>query len=170
VSVNISATQFRGGDLVKLVSAVLASTGLPADLLELEITERVLIDDNLNVSRILEDLKRLGVRLALDDFGTGYSSLGYLKRFHFDVLKIDRMFVSDIATDPETDALCRAIVAMADSLKLDVVAEGVETDQQFRLLRSLGVNLVQGFYLSYPVPSEELFKLFTRRNILLRPV
>ena len=170
VSVNISATQFRGGDLVKLVSQALATSGLPADLLELEITERVLIDDNLNVGRILEDIKRLGVHLALDDFGTGYSSLGYLKRFHFDVLKIDRMFISDITTNPETDALCQAIVAMAESLKLNVVAEGVETEQQFRFLRALGVHLVQGFYLSHPLASEDLMQLLARRNTLLRPV
>jgi diguanylate cyclase (GGDEF)-like protein/PAS domain S-box-containing protein len=170
ISVNISATQFRGGDLVTIVKNALDSTGLPPEYLELEITERVLIDDNLNVSRIIQDLKRLGVRLALDDFGTGYSSLGYLKRFQFDVLKIDRIFVSDVTRDPETDALCKAIVAMADSLNLTVVGEGVENQQQFQFLRDLGIDLVQGFYLSKPVSNDEIIKLLNRRNILLSPV
>ncbi len=170
VSVNVSARQFRNGDLVKIVSHALESSGLSAEYLELEITERVLMDDNLNVSRILSDLKRIGISLALDDFGTGYSSLGYLKRFPFDVLKIDRIFVSDITVDPETAALCKAIVAMADSLNLTVVAEGVETEEQFQYLRDLGVHLVQGFYFSRPLSNEDFLNSLIKRNSLIHPI
>jgi diguanylate cyclase (GGDEF)-like protein/PAS domain S-box-containing protein len=170
ISVNIAATQFRSGDLVNIVSDALAASGLAAELLELEITERVLIDDNPNVYRILNDIKRMGVRLALDDFGTGYSSLGYLKRFRFDVLKIDRIFVSDITVNSETKSLCSAIVAMARSLNLDVVAEGVENEQQLNILQGLGVKLIQGFYLCPPATPEKVQNILHRRNAMIHPV
>jgi diguanylate cyclase (GGDEF)-like protein/PAS domain S-box-containing protein len=155
VSVNISPVQFRGGDLVATVSRALQQSGLPASLLELEITERVLVDDNPNTSQIINDLKRMGIRLSLDDFGKGYSSLSYLKRFPFDVLKIDRSFVSSVTEDAEDAALCRAITAMAGSLKLLVVAEGVETLDQWECLDSYGADLVQGYYISRPLDNEE---------------
>ncbi|MBI1422612.1 MAG: EAL domain-containing protein [Gammaproteobacteria bacterium] len=170
IAVNISPAQFRSSDLVAIVKEALAESGLAADLLELEMTERVLIDDNPNVNRILKDIRRLGVRLALDDFGTGYSSLGYLKRFRFDVLKIDRMFVSDITVNPETESLCKAIVAMAQSMDLEVVAEGVENVQQLEILRGLGVTFVQGYYLSPPSPADKIQEILTRKSPLLRPV
>ena len=170
ISVNASATQFRSKDLVEIVSDALAASGMPAELLELEITERVLMDDNPNVNRILKDIKRLGVRLVLDDFGTGYSSLGYLKRFRFDVLKIDRIFVSDITVNMETESLCRAIVAMAQSLNLDVVAEGIENEQQLNILKELGVQLVQGYYLSQPASSDKVLSILNRKNPMIRSV
>ena len=126
----------------------------PASLLELEITERLLVEDNPNTSRMLEDIKQTGVRLSLDDFGKGYSSLSYLKRFPFDVLKIDRAFISGVTTDPEDAALCRAITAMASSLNLSIVAEGVETKEQWDFLETHGADLAQGYYVSRPLSAE----------------
>jgi EAL domain-containing protein (putative c-di-GMP-specific phosphodiesterase class I) len=136
-------------------------SGLPASLLELEITERVLVEDNPNTSRILKDLKRMGIRLTLDDFGKGYSSLSYLKRFPFDVLKIDRAFVSSVTVDPEDAALCKAITAMASSLNLLVVAEGVETLDQWEYLCSHGADLAQGYYISRPLDNEAFISFIT---------
>lgn len=170
VSVNISPAQFRGGDLVNIVKTTLEATGLAASQLELELTERVLVEDNPNVNRILMDIKRFGVRLSLDDFGTGYSSLGYLKRFRFDVLKIDRLFISDIAINPETKSLCHAIYSMANSLHMEVVAEGVETQEQLRILQDMDINLIQGYLLSRPVTDDEILNLMNKKNALLRSV
>jgi EAL domain-containing protein (putative c-di-GMP-specific phosphodiesterase class I) len=136
-------------------------SGLPATLLDLEITERVLVEDNPNTSRILNDLKRMGIRLTLDDFGKGYSSLSYLKRFPFDVLKIDRAFVSSVTEDPEDAGLCKAITAMASSLSLLVVAEGVERLDQWEYLHALGVDLAQGYYISRPLGKEAFISFIT---------
>ncbi len=158
---NISAVQFRNGDLVKLVSDVLKETGFPADLLELEITERILVEDNPNMSRILHDLKRLGVHMVLDDFGTGYSSLSYLKRFPFDVLKIDRTFVEDMIVDAGSASLCEAIVAMASSLNLTVIGEGVETLDQLTALRKLGTHSAQGYYISKAISNNDFIKFIS---------
>ena len=154
VSVNVSAVQFRNTDLVRTVCHALEVSGLPASLLELEITERLLVEDNPNTSRMLEDIKQTGVRLSLDDFGKGYSSLSYLKRFPFDVLKIDRAFISGVTTNSEDAALCRAITAMASSLNLSIVAEGVETKEQWDFLETHGADLAQGYYVSKPLSAE----------------
>ncbi len=167
VSVNISPVQFRGGDLVSTVSRALRESGLPASLLELEITERVLVEDNPNTSRILNDLKRMGIRLSLDDFGKGYSSLSYLKRFPFDVLKIDRSFVSSVTVDLEDAALCKAITAMANSLNLQVVAEGVETLDQWEYLHVHGADLVQGYYISRPLAKDDFLRFIADTDRLL---
>lgn len=155
VSVNVSSRQFRDGMLVETVAAVLEATGLAAGRLELEVTESLLLEDMDGTSRILERLQRLGVRIALDDFGTGYSSLSYLKRFPFGVLKIDRSFVNGIIDDPDDAALCEAIIQMAHVLNLKVIAEGVETAEQLEYLAARGVDLVQGYYYSRPLPTEE---------------
>jgi len=156
VAVNVSAIQFRGGGLVEAVSRVLLESGLPACSLELEITERVLLEDVANTSRVLHELKQMGVRLALDDFGKGYSSLSYLKRFPFDTLKIDRAFVSGVTVNPGDAALCKAITAMANSLNLSVIGEGVETAAQWEFLRLHGADVVQGYYISKPVDQQAL--------------
>jgi len=155
LAVNISPVQFRSGDLVEIVTQAIEASGLPPELLELEITERVLVEHNPNTSRILSDLKRLGVRLTLDDFGKGYSSLSYLKRFPFDVLKIDRAFVSEVTVNAEDAALCRAIIVMANSLSLDVVGEGVETKEQLEFLSTHGADSAQGFFFSKPLPAAQ---------------
>jgi EAL domain-containing protein (putative c-di-GMP-specific phosphodiesterase class I) len=159
VAVNLSARQFRHSDLAAVVQQALAASGLEARWLELEITESVVMQDAAQAVVTLRDLKAMGLTVAVDDFGTGYSSLSYLKRFPIDALKIDRSFVRDIATNADDAAIARAIVTMAESLKLEVVAEGVETDEQLRFLRSHGCGLAQGFLFSKPVPAEEFVGL-----------
>ncbi|HHJ15763.1 MAG TPA: EAL domain-containing protein [Gammaproteobacteria bacterium] len=164
VSVNVSAVQFRGTGLVRTVRHALDVSGLSAPLLELEITERLLVEDNPNTSRILEDIKHMGVRLSLDDFGKGYSSLSYLKRFPFDVLKIDRAFISGVTTNTEDAALCRAITAMASSLNLLIVAEGVETQEQWHFLDTHGADLVQGYFISRPLDADGFYDYLSARR------
>ena len=151
VAVNVSSHQFRTGKLLREVEQVLATTGLSPDALELEITESLLVQDTKEPQEILQALFERGIKLALDDFGTGYSSLSYLKRFPLQVLKIDRSFVRDLSVDQNDEVLVEAIVAMAHSLNLEVVAEGVENQLQLDFLRQRGVRFVQGYFYSPPV-------------------
>ena len=155
VAVNLSARQFRDIDLVKLVESALANSGLPPQCLELEITESMVMDDPAQSAEIVRALRTLGVRISLDDFGTGYSSLAYLKRFAIDKLKIDRSFVADITSDADAAAIATAIIAMAHRLRLQVVAEGVETDAQFGYLRQHHCDFAQGYLFSQPLPPDE---------------
>ncbi|MCV6612847.1 MAG: EAL domain-containing protein [Amphritea sp.] len=155
VGVNISCRQFQGVDMPALVAEVLNETGLPGDKLVLEITESLLIEDDDNNLVQLSKLRKMGVSLAVDDFGTGYSSLGYLKKFPVNILKIDRSFVKGLPQNTEDIALVNAIVSMARSLQMDVVAEGVETAQQLALLADRGCDYMQGFYLSKPLPADQ---------------
>lgn len=155
ISVNVSSQQFRTGTLLKSVEGALVRSGLPSELLELEITESLLVQDTDKPLAILKALEERGVRMALDDFGTGYSSLSYLKRFPLHVLKIDRSFIHDLEIDNNNKALVDAIIAMARSLGLDIVAEGVENEEQLNHLRRRNVNTIQGFYFSPPVPVED---------------
>ncbi len=150
IAVNLSPVQVRTADLPRIVAEVLRETGLAAERLELEITEGVLIEDSADTLATLRALKRLGVRLALDDFGTGYSSLSYLRRFPFDKLKIDRSFMQGLGEDGESDAIVRAILALGRSLRLEVTAEGVETETQLRMLRHYGCDQAQGYLLGRP--------------------
>ena len=138
---------------------VLEETGLPADRLELELTESQLLDDIDNAINISRQLRALGVKLAIDDFGTGYSSLSYLKRFPVDYVKIDRSFISELDQVGEDSAIVRAIIAMVHSLELKVVAEGVETQAQADFLKAHGCDEMQGYLISRPVPPEEFVKL-----------
>ncbi len=157
VAVNISSRQLRQSrDFIRVIDGVLSHCGLDPPRLELEITERLLLEDLPEITRLLEHLSGLGVRLALDDFGTGYSALSYLKRIPFDSLKIDRSFVEDVVSDDESAALVRAILAMAAALQLDVVGEGVETDEQARFLRRHGCGYAQGFLFGRPVDAEQV--------------
>jgi diguanylate cyclase (GGDEF)-like protein/PAS domain S-box-containing protein len=156
VSVNVSAQQFRQGDLVHTVAQALTATGLAPRHLELELTESMMMQDVPQLIQMLHELKRLGVRISIDDFGAGYSSLGYLKRFPVDHLKIDRSFVLDIATDPDDAAIVRSIIALGHALGLRVVAEGVETAEQLSFLKRNECDEVQGFHLGRPVPAAEL--------------
>lgn len=163
LAVNLSAKQFAQPDLVELVRQVLRETGLPAAALKLELTESALMEDPENALAAMRRLKALGVSLAIDDFGTGYSSLSYLQRFPVDVLKIDRSFVRDLPReDADSRALVRAIAALADSLRLSIVAEGVETREQLDMLVALGCQAVQGFYFHPPLPEAELAELLAR--------
>ncbi|MDP1683460.1 MAG: EAL domain-containing protein [Burkholderiales bacterium] len=155
VAVNISARQCRLNSLTKLVERVLADTGLDACHLELEITESLLMDNPEESASTLRDLNQMGIQLAIDDFGTGYSSLSYLKRFPIHTLKIDQSFVRDITTDPDDAAIVKAVIAMARSLKLRVVAEGVETVEQLEFLRAHECEGMQGYYFSKPMPTEQ---------------
>ena len=155
ISVNVSSQQFRNGSLIGIVDRALAATGLPREQLELEITESLLLQDSDEPFQVLTSLSKRGIRLALDDFGTGYSSLSYLKRFPLQVLKIDRSFINDLHDDKSSRALVEAIIAMAQSMKLDIVAEGIENEDQIAFLRGQGVDIVQGFYFSPPVAAEQ---------------
>ena len=158
VSVNLSARHFKSIDLVESIAQVLKDTQLPASYLELEITEGALMDDVELSTKILMSLRELGIKIALDDFGTGYSSLSYLKRFPIDVLKIDRSFIMDMHEDPQNEAIVNAIIHLSHSLNLEVVAEGVEKQQELEHLSNLGCNEVQGFYISRPAPAEEFIQ------------
>lgn len=162
ISVNLSSRQFRDSTLSQTVSEALASSGLEAHELQLEITESMVMDDPVASAELLRGLKGLGIRIAMDDFGTGYSSLAYLKRFPLDVIKVDRSFVKDLPDDSDSAAITEAIVGMANSLKLRVVAEGVETKEQLDFLASLGCHYVQGYYYSRPVVEREFLALPTQ--------
>ncbi|MBW7902809.1 MAG: EAL domain-containing protein [Rhodocyclaceae bacterium] len=156
VAVNLSAVQFRRGDLERSVLRALDESGLDPARLELELTESLLLDDAEAVLAAARRLKSLGVLLSIDDFGTGYSSLAYLKRFAVDKLKIDQSFVRDIASDPDDAAIVRAIVSMAHSLKLKVIAEGVETEDITRFLAIYHCDEAQGYFYARPMPAAAL--------------
>jgi diguanylate cyclase (GGDEF)-like protein len=155
IAVNLSPRQFLHAGLVKDTLRVLESSGCKPSYLELEITESMVMHDPAGAAAVIEELKEMGVRIAMDDFGTGYSSLAHLKRFPIDTLKIDRSFISDLPGDAGNMAITDAIIAMARTLHLTVIAEGVETRPQFELLRRLGCDEVQGYYFSAPVPKDE---------------
>ncbi len=162
IAINVSPAQFRGGSLPLKVAAALASSGLPARRLELEITEAVLIRDDETALGIMQDLREIGVRIALDDFGTGYSSLSYLQRFPFDKIKIDRSFVTDIADAHGSSSIVQAVVNIAASRQMTTTAEGVETLPQKELLRALGCTEMQGYLFSKPKPAVEVREILAR--------
>jgi diguanylate cyclase (GGDEF)-like protein len=155
MAVNLSPRQFLHAGLVKDILRVLSETSCKGQYLELEITEGMVMHDPAGAVTVIEELKDMGVRIAVDDFGTGYSSLAYLKRFPIDSLKVDRSFISDIPGDAGNVAITQAIIAMARTLHLTVIAEGVETRPQFNFLRARGCDEVQGFYFSPPLPFED---------------
>ena len=156
VAVNVSGRQFRQHGFVSLVAAILTETGMPAEALELELTETVFMQEAEHTKTRFKELRALGVKLAIDDFGTGYSNLSYLKRFGVDRLKIDQSFIRDVATDPNDAAIVDAILAVARSLRIEVTAEGVETEMQANYLRSRGCSEAQGYLYSRPLPAIEL--------------
>ena len=164
VSVNISAQQLRQGSLVSLVRQVLDETGLPARLLELELTESLLLENVESVISTFQQLRSLGILLAIDDFGTGYSSLSYLKRFPVHYVKIDQTFIRDISTNSEDAAITRAIIAMAHGLELKVVAEGVETQAQMDFLKAQHCDELQGYLISEPVPAAAFSQLLREQK------
>ena len=161
LSVNVSPIQLRSETFPLKVVSALADSGLPANQLELEITEAALIDDDEAALRILHELRSIGVRIALDDFGTGYSSLSYLRRFPFDKIKIDRSFISDLAKPDGSSAIIKAVVAIASERKIATTAEGVETDEQREKLSQLGCIEMQGFLFSRPKPAADLRALMS---------
>jgi diguanylate cyclase (GGDEF)-like protein len=166
--VNLSARQFRDPGLVPMVTAALADTGLPARDLTLEITEGTLLTPGFETVERIGELRALGLRLAIDDFGTGYSSLGYLRAFHIDELKIDRSFVPGSTGVGDAKVLSQAIVELGRMLCLDMVAEGIETEEQAAWFRELGCTLAQGYLFAHPMPSTELDRYFRRQSQLIR--
>ncbi len=169
MAVNISARQFSRRDLIDTVAGVLTETGLDPNYLELEITESLLMEDIKANSRLLDELKTSveGLRVSIDDFGTGYSSLSYLKTFPIDLLKIDQSFIRDITTNSDDAAITTTIIVLAHNLRLKVIAEGVETEEQMTYLREKGCDEAQGFYFSRPLPADEFTKLLVRGGSLL---
>lgn len=162
VAVNVSGHQFRQVDFTRTVAQTLKEYDLPPKLLELELTESVIMSDaEENIKRLIE-LKHLGVTLAVDDFGTGYSSLSYLKRFPIDILKIDQSFMCDVNSAPDDIAIVKAILALAKSLKLAVIAEGVEKASQIEILKNSNHLLLQGYLFSRPLPAEQVTPLLTQ--------
>jgi len=147
----LSPRQFWAPNLLNMVCDVLVQTGCRPEWIELEITESLLLDSRGQVAEVLLDLRDMGFTLAIDDFGTGYSALGYLTRFPIGTLKIDRSFVNEVASHPEREAIVRAIVSMGHSLKLNLVAEGVETQAQAAVLQGLGCSLAQGWLYGRPM-------------------
>lgn len=159
VSVNLSGRQFREASLVDSLRDILQASGLPFHLLNIEITEGVLMDDNARTLQVLHALKNLGVGLSVDDFGTGYSSLRYLSQFPIDALKIDKSFVENLETNTTNQVIIDAIVALAHGLKLAVVVEGVETETQLQIILEKQCDIIQGYYFSKPISSEALMNV-----------
>jgi diguanylate cyclase (GGDEF)-like protein/PAS domain S-box-containing protein len=159
VAVNLSARQFRDVDVAGRILRVLEQTGLPPNLLELELTESMLMNDANRVLNTLDVIRDIGVRLSVDDFGTGYSSLSYLKGFPLDYLKIDRSFVADIPGDPNDKAIVQAIIGIAHNLGMKVIAEGVETGEQVEFMLMQDCDEIQGFYFCKPLPVDEITEM-----------
>lgn len=153
LAINLSARQFLDDGLGPLLQQAVARHDLAASMIEVELTESVLMQDTVLTDRILAHIRGIGLRLSVDDFGTGYSSLAYLKRFHLDTLKIDRAFVRYLATGAKDLAITALIVQLAQTLGLKTVAEGVETEDQLKLLRHLGCDSAQGYLFSRPLPT-----------------
>ena len=164
VAVNVSPAQFKSDRLVEMIVSALATSGLPAARLEVEITEGVLLQESGRTLQTLHRLRDLGVRVSMDDFGTGYSSLSYLRSFPFDKIKIDRSFVSDLVSKPDGEAIIRAIAGLGKSLGMTTVAEGVETAEQMHRIRAEGCTDVQGYLISRPVPAEDLAALLAQHR------
>jgi len=161
--VNVSPAQFKSRNLVPTVMNALASSGLPATRLELEITEMVLVQDNDAAFAILHQLRDLGIRIAMDDFGTGYSSIGYLRSFPFDKIKIDQSFIRDLPGRLDSVAIVRAVVGLSSSLGITTTAEGVETKEQLDSVTAEGCDEVQGYLFSWPKTAAEVEKFLAEQ-------
>jgi EAL domain-containing protein (putative c-di-GMP-specific phosphodiesterase class I) len=167
IAVNISALQFKEGALRDSVLSALKETGLAPEYLVLEITESVVMDDAEQAITVLRELREMGIAIEIDDFGTGYSSLSYLKRLPIHRLKIDQSFVRDLTTDQDDAAIIGAIINMAKSLKLEIIAEGVETQAQAAFLDAQGCQAMQGFLFSRPQAADEFAGTLARQVISL---
>jgi EAL domain-containing protein (putative c-di-GMP-specific phosphodiesterase class I) len=167
ITVNLSARQFQQKDFEATVRHALRQANVDPELVQFELTESLLMSDPVGAARTLRGLKDSGVKISVDDFGTGYSSLAYLKRFPIDALKIDRSFVRDITTDPEDAMITLAIIGLAHNLKLKVVAEGVETQEQLELLAANGCDEIQGYRFSVPTTPEECARMLRENRRLV---
>jgi EAL domain-containing protein (putative c-di-GMP-specific phosphodiesterase class I) len=168
VAVNVSPLQFRQANFVKKVHAALHEHSLDATYLEIELTEATLMSNAETSVALLEQLSELGVVVAIDDFGTGYSSMSYLQRFPIDKLKIDRSFISDVASNAGDASIVRAIISLAHGLRLKVIAEGVESEEQLGILKRMGCDQYQGFFRSAAVPAAEIERFVREDNARLR--
>ena len=164
VAVNLSPIQFEDDEIVRVVSEALSVSGLDPARLEIEITESALLNNSVTTITLLRQLHNLGLTIALDDFGTGYSSLSYLRSFPFDVIKIDRLFISEMTTREDCIAIVGAIVTLADKLGMTTTAEGVETKEQLQLVRDLGCTVVQGYLLGRPQPLQKVVEYLDARS------
>jgi EAL domain-containing protein (putative c-di-GMP-specific phosphodiesterase class I) len=163
IAVNISAKQFLLANVPLDVLEIIESENIDAKYLELELTESLVVDNPEKTIVMLTALKEMGIRLSIDDFGTGYSSLSYLSQFPLDILKIDKSFINQMETNNKGLALTQTIIAIAHNLSLEVVAEGVETEQQLNLLRKLSCEYVQGYFFSKPIPASEITSLLEKK-------
>ena len=169
IAVNLSPAQFMHGDLVGLVHSILLETGLAPGRLELEITEGVLIEDFDRGLALLRRLKALGVRISMDDFGSGYSSLSYLQAFPFDKIKIDRAFVMNLGSNPQSAAIVRAVIGLGHGLDMSIVAEGVETQEQLDFLRKAnGCDAVQGYFIGKPAADRAVCRRWSAAPAAIR--
>jgi EAL domain-containing protein (putative c-di-GMP-specific phosphodiesterase class I) len=165
VSVNMSSLYFQRKEVLSVISNILKSTGLPPEYLDIELTESSIMRSEKNAIMVLGQLKKMGIRISLDDFGTGYSSLNYLRRFPIDTLKIDRDFVKNIASDEVDAAIISAIINLADTLNLRIVAEGIEEYEQLDILREYGCDVIQGYLFSKPLPAREIETLLMKNQV-----
>jgi EAL domain-containing protein (putative c-di-GMP-specific phosphodiesterase class I) len=167
ISVNLSSKQFTQSDLIQQIRQVLRETGLKPECLHLEITESAVMENTENAIRMLKELRALGAKLSIDDFGTGYSSLSYLHRFPFDTLKIDRSFVGRMEEQSDNAEIVRTILVLAHNLGMDVIAEGVETEEQLAILRTMNCQCGQGYLFSKPADPVVIEQFLTGENIYL---
>ena len=168
VAINLSSRQFQHGDLATLIEQILHKHQVNSEYIEFEITESILMDDAELAANTLGRLKEMGLHISIDDFGTGYSSLSYLKKFPVDILKIDRSFIQDVHTNTDDAAISSAIIAMAHSLGLTVIAEGVENQAQLNFLQERNCDQVQGFYFSKALPAEQITAMLANPAGLLK--
>ena len=164
IAVNLSAKQYQDENLIRLVQEILLETDLAPEFLNLEVTENIVMRDVEAAISIMQQLSKMGIRISIDDFGTGYSSLNYLKKFPLDVLKIDRSFVQDIPDDADDVAIAKAILSLGQSLKLKVVAEGVETNEQLKFMQAHGCDEIQGYLFSKPLPTRKFTSLLKQNR------
>lgn len=165
IAINVSAAQLRNSGFVTAYQQTLFKHGVKPEAIEIEITESLLLEQKAEAQTSLDQLRALGARIAIDDFGTGYSSLSYLKSMPIDILKIDRSFITEATSTPSNAAILKAITALSKALKLEVIAEGVETDAQLQLLREMDCDTVQGFLLARPMPYRELEQLLLSESL-----
>ena len=163
ISINLFSRQLLQTNFVRVVKQVLKETGIDANNIMIDITESMIMDNTKIAARVLKQLKTMKIQLAIDDFGTGYSSLGYIRKFPADLLKIDRSFISRMNDDEESLGIVRAVITMARNLGLKVIAEGVETAEQLKQLRTLGCDYGQGFYFSQPLDSQEVEHILKKK-------
>ena len=161
VNVNLSVVQLLQNDIVKKIKGIIDEVGIEPGNLCLEVTESLAINDMVRMKRILSEIKALGVKVALDDFGTGYSSLNYIKQLPLDIIKVDKTFIDDIVEDDYAQAFIKLIVDLSKTIGTKIVVEGVEHKEQFELLKSLGVDYIQGYYFGKPVPAN----IFEEKNL-----